>query len=107
MAESSKLARRHHAMLAEVFRGAPMCIFTSLPGSKSAGTRIASTFPMSWQRIPALVAIAGKTQWSTASTACALSATAAAKGQHELAEALLDLTSPDTVGEFLEWSNDR
>ena len=59
------------------------------------------------KRIPGLVASAGDAQWSTAFTACALSATAAAKGQHELAEALLDLTSPDTVGEFLEWSDDR
>ncbi|NNG21646.1 hypothetical protein [Telluria aromaticivorans] len=59
------------------------------------------------KRIPALVASAGETQWSTAFTACALSATAAAKGQHELAEALLELTSSDTVGAFLEWSYDR
>ena len=59
------------------------------------------------KRVPALVASAAKTQWSAAFTACALSATAAAQGQHELAEALLALASPDTVGEFLEWSNDR
>jgi hypothetical protein len=36
-----------------------------------------------------------------------LSATAAAKGQHALAEALLELASSDTVGEFLEWFYDR
>lgn len=59
------------------------------------------------KRIPALVASAAEKQWNAAFTACALSATAAAKGQHELAEALLELTSPDNVGEFLEWSYDR
>jgi hypothetical protein len=59
------------------------------------------------KRIPALVASAAKKPWSAAFTACALSATAAAKGQHELAEALLEMTSPDTVGEFLEWFYDR
>jgi len=48
------------------------------------------------------VSSAAKNQWSFAFSACALSATAAAQGQHELAEALLELASPDTVGEFLE-----
>ncbi|WP_082493474.1 hypothetical protein [Massilia sp. Leaf139] len=61
----------------------------------------------SLSRIPALAASAGEKQWNAAFTACALSATAAAKGQHELAEALLVLTSSDTVGEFLAWSCDR
>jgi hypothetical protein len=59
------------------------------------------------KRVPVLVASAAEKQWSPAFTACALSATAAAKGQHELAEALLEMTSPDTVGRFLEWSYDR
>lgn len=59
------------------------------------------------KRVPALVAGAVEKQWSVAFTGCALSATAAAKGQHDLAEALLELTSSDTVSEFLEWSGDR
>jgi hypothetical protein len=59
------------------------------------------------KRVPALVATAAERQWSAGFSACALSATAAAKGQHKLAEALLELVSPDTVGEFLEWSYDR
>jgi len=53
------------------------------------------------------VASATGKQWSAAFTACALSPTAAAKGQHELAEALLELSSEDAVSEFLEWSYDR
>ena len=61
----------------------------------------------SLSRIAALVAKAEEKQWSAAFTACALSATAAAKGHHELVEALLELTSSDTVDEFLEWSYDR
>ncbi|TQK11500.1 hypothetical protein [Herbaspirillum sp. SJZ107] len=58
-------------------------------------------------RVPALVAGAAKQQWNAGFTSCALSALAAAKGQHDLAEALLELDSPDTVGEFLEWSCER
>ena len=68
---------------------------------------LAAAYFASLKRIPALVASASEMQWSDAFTACAMSAIAAAKGQHELAEALLELTSSDTVGEFLECSYDR
>ena len=68
---------------------------------------LASDYFDSLSRIPALVANIEEKQWSTAFTACVLSATAAAKGQHALAEALLELASSDTVGEFLEWSYER
>lgn len=61
----------------------------------------------SLSRIPALAASAAEKQWSAAFTACALSAIAAAKGQHGLAEALLELTSSDSVDQFLKWSYDR
>lgn len=59
------------------------------------------------KRVPALVASATEKQWTVAFTSCALSAIAAAKGQHDLAEVLLELTNTDTVSEFLEWSYDR
>lgn len=59
------------------------------------------------QRMPGLVAQAASRQWSAAFTACALAAIAAAKGQHDQAEALLELTSADAAREFLEWSFDR
>lgn len=59
------------------------------------------------QRIPALVARTANRQWSSAFTACALSAIAAVKGQHDLAEALLEMPSPDVAREFLEWSYER
>lgn len=68
---------------------------------------LAASYFDSLRRIPALVASAAEEQWNGAFTACALSAIVFAKGQHELAEALLELTSSDTVGEFLEWSFDR
>ncbi|WP_036168702.1 hypothetical protein [Massilia sp. 9096] len=68
---------------------------------------LAASYLDALKRIPALTASAAGKQWSTAFTACALSAIAAAKGQHELAEALLELTTPNTVDEFLEWSYDR
>ena len=59
------------------------------------------------QRIPALVARAGEKEWSAAFAACALSAVAAARGQHALAEALLELSEPEAVSEFLEWAEER
>ncbi|HEX8603567.1 MAG TPA: hypothetical protein VF774_13050 [Pseudoduganella sp.] len=68
---------------------------------------LAADYFDSLSRITALVASAKGNRWDAGFTACALSAIAAAKGQHELAEALLELTSSDTVGEFLEWSYDR
>ena len=68
---------------------------------------LAAAYFAALQRIPALVASSAGGQWSAAFSASALSAIAAAKGQHALAEALLELASPATVGEFLEWSYDR
>jgi len=68
---------------------------------------LAAAYFAALRRLPALVASASEKQWSAAFTACAISAIAAAKGQHELAEALLELTSSDTICEFLEWSYDR
>lgn len=59
------------------------------------------------QRIPGLLANAANKPWSAAFTTCALSATAAAKGQHELAEALLAMPSSEAARDFLEWSCDR
>jgi hypothetical protein len=59
------------------------------------------------QRIPGLLANAGNRPWSAAFTACALSATAAAKGQHDLAEALLEMPSPEAAREFMGWSDER
>lgn len=59
------------------------------------------------KRIPSLVANTAGARWSTAFAACTLSALAAAKGQHDVAEALLELTTPGTVTDFLEWIHGR
>lgn len=58
-------------------------------------------------RLPALVAETAGRPWDAAFAACALSATAAAKGQHELSEALLELSSSEALSEFNEWAQDR
>ena len=54
-------------------------------------------------RLPSLVAQASTRQWEAGFLACALSAIAAAKGQHEIAEAVLEMSSPEAAEEFLEW----
>ncbi|MGX4643284.1 hypothetical protein [Massilia sp. SYSU DXS3249] len=58
-------------------------------------------------RLPDLVKQASDRPWDAAFTACALSALAVAKGQHGLAEALLQMSSPETLDDFLDWSSDR
>ncbi len=58
-------------------------------------------------RLPSLVAQASTRQWEAGFLACALSAIAAAKGQHEIAEAVLEMSSPKIAEEFLEWHFDQ
>jgi hypothetical protein len=61
----------------------------------------------SLSRLPGLVAQASARQWEPGYLACALSAIAAAKGQHAIAEAVLEMSSPEVAGEFLEWHFDQ
>lgn len=58
-------------------------------------------------RLPALVEKAAGKHWDTGFAACALSATAVAKGQHALAEALLALSSDDAIDDVREWMDNR
>lgn len=58
-------------------------------------------------RLPSLAAQAATRQWEAGFLACALSAIAAAKGQHEIAEAVLEISSPQIAEEFLEWHFDQ
>lgn len=57
--------------------------------------------------LPSLVAKASTRQWETGFLACALSAIAAAKGQHAIAEAVLEISSSQVAEEFLEWHFDQ
>lgn len=52
-------------------------------------------------RLPALVAQASTHQWDTGFLVSALSAIAAAKGHHEIAEAVLEISSPEVAETFL------
>lgn len=55
-------------------------------------------------RLPVLVAqAASQPSWEPGFLACALSAVAAAKGHHAVAEAVLELSSPEVAQEFIEW----
>jgi hypothetical protein len=58
-------------------------------------------------QLPGLVGKASNRPWSSAFTACALSALAVAKEQYGLAEALLEMSSTETLDDFLDWSSDR
>ncbi len=57
-------------------------------------------------QLPALVAASSNRTWEPGFLACALAAIAAAKGQHAVAEAVLELT-PDVAQEFMEWFFER
>ena len=61
----------------------------------------------SLSRLPALIAQASSREWSPGFAACALSAVAAAKGQHTLAEAILEMSSSEVAQEFLQWYFDQ
>lgn len=58
-------------------------------------------------RLPSLVAQASSRQWEAGFLACALSAIAAAKGNHAIAEAVLEMSSPQIAEKFLEWHFDQ
>ncbi len=57
--------------------------------------------------LPGLVAQASTREWSPGFAACALSATAASKGHHAVAEAVLEMSSPEVAREFLQWHYDQ
>jgi len=54
-------------------------------------------------RIPHLVAQTASRPWDPGFAACALSAIAAAKGHHAVAEAVLEMTEPEVATGFIEW----
>lgn len=58
-------------------------------------------------RLPALVALAANRAWEPGFAVCALSAVAAAKGQHAVAEAVLEMSSPEVAEEFIEWHSNQ
>jgi hypothetical protein len=61
----------------------------------------------SLDRLPGLVLQAASRQWEASHLACALSAIAVAQGQHSIAEALLEMSSPQVAEKFLEWHFDQ
>jgi hypothetical protein len=58
-------------------------------------------------RLPSLAAQAAARPWESGFAACALAAVAAAKGQHAVAEAVLEMSSPQVAEEFIEWQFNR
>jgi len=54
-------------------------------------------------RLPGLVAQAANEPWEPGFAACALSAVAAAKGHHAVAEAVLEMAAPEVAEEFTKW----
>ncbi|GHC85240.1 hypothetical protein GCM10007320_30040 [Pseudorhodoferax aquiterrae] len=58
-------------------------------------------------RLPSLAALALAGRRERGVVACALSATAAAQGQHAIAEAVLEMAQPETAEQFLQWRLDQ
>ena len=58
-------------------------------------------------RLPGLVAQASGRLREAGFLACALSAIAAANGQHAIAEAALEMSSPEVAEKFLEWYSEQ
>ena len=61
----------------------------------------------SLSQLPGLVTQAAARHWEPSYLACALSAIAVAKGQHAIAEAIIQMSSPEVADEFLEWYFDQ
>lgn len=57
--------------------------------------------------LPDLVASAACRDWTPGFLACALAAIAVAKGQPQVAEAVIEISSPEIAQEFLEWHMDQ
>jgi hypothetical protein len=57
----------------------------------------------SLSKLPQLAAAAARKSWGRGFLACALAAAAAAKGQHAVAEAILEMAEEGIAEEFLEW----
>lgn len=57
--------------------------------------------------LPKLVATAASNEWDTGFLASALAAVAAAKGQHEVAEAVMEMSTPKVATDFLAWFQDQ
>ncbi len=58
-------------------------------------------------KLPSLLARAAESPVSSSSLACAMAAVAAAKGQHAIAEAILELAEDGVAEEFLEWREEQ
>ena len=58
-------------------------------------------------RLPVLVGIVSQREWDPAFTACVLAAVAAAKSQHNLAEATLEMESAALAADVLDWLANR
>ncbi len=58
-------------------------------------------------RLPEIVAKTATRPWTPEYAACALAAISAAKGHHALAEAILEMTSPNMALEVVDWFAER
>lgn len=58
------------------------------------------------RRLPDLVAAASHATWSPEYLGCCMAALAVAKGQTEMAEAVLELT-PELATQYLEWASEQ
>ena len=58
-------------------------------------------------RLPQLVSVAACNPWDAGRLACVLSAIAASKGHHAVAEAVLELSSAEVANRFLKWFSEE
>lgn len=70
-------------------------------------TELHDSYFSSLDKLPQLAGLAATKPWCRSFLACALSATAATKGQHAVAEAILEMAEEGTAEEFLEWRYDQ
>lgn len=58
-------------------------------------------------KLPGLASAAATQPWNSGRLACVLSAIAASKGHHAIAEAVLEISSAEVAADFLEWLSEQ
>lgn len=92
---------------ASFFQFAAWVEICRVKGGVDVPADLAEAYFGSLGRLPSLAALALARQRDRSVVACALSATAAAQGQHAIAQAVLEMAEPETAEQFLQWHFDQ
>jgi len=98
-----RIAEAHPTRFSSSFLQLPACVeFYRAKAGVKIPAELAESYFTALKRIPAIVAMAANREWDESFLRCVLSAIAAARGQAEIAEAVLEM-NPEVAGKFMNW----